>query len=300
LLLHFSRLVLFLLSTENLEARMSEFSKQLVGEFMVFRVFADITEDNLPAFTQLMNESMAEITKARGLVIDMNGTFNWDLAFLRTLTPLSVPLRREMRKIYAIRVPKMSVKLLTEFGMDSAIKVAESMEAITGVAPKPMPKVDVKFLNPFISGAMQTLKIQCSTEVTPGRPGLKQPGEEIPVDIAGVLGIISPVFNGSIALCFPAATFLGVMGKMLGENFTEINQELEDGAGELLNIIFGHAKRELNELGYGIEKAIPTVVRGTDLKVKHLSSGPTMMIPFDSTAGKFHIEIGLGGIQEAG
>jgi chemotaxis protein CheX len=274
---------------------MSEFSKQQVGEYLVIRCFADLTDGNLEAFTNLINECEKELDATRGLVLDLNGTFNWDLLFLRTVAPLSTRLRKGMRKFYAIRVPKLSAKLLTEFGMDSAIKIADSMEAITGVVPKPVPKVDVKFLNPFITGAMETLKIQCSTEVRAGKPSIKKDDDQFVVDIAGVLGIVSPVFNGSIALCFPQATFLAVMGRMMGETFTEITRDLEDGAGEMLNIIFGHAKRELNELGYGIEKAIPTVVRGQDLKLKHLSAGPTMMLPFETDVGNFHMEIGLGG-----
>jgi hypothetical protein len=48
------------------------------------------------------------------------------------------------------------------------------------------------------------------------------------------------------------------MGKMLGEEFKAITQDLQTGAAELLNIIFGSAKVVLNEQGYAIQKAIPT------------------------------------------
>ncbi len=37
------------------------------------------------------------------------------------------------------------------------------------------------------------------------------------------------------------------MGGMLGEEIKEINQDIQDGAGELLNIIFGFTKRVLNK-----------------------------------------------------
>ncbi|MGZ3711078.1 MAG: chemotaxis protein CheX, partial [Bdellovibrionota bacterium] len=155
------------------------------------------------------------------------------------------------------------------------------------------PKMDVKFLNPVIEGTVEAIKVQCSTEVTPGKISIKKPGDLFPVEIAAVLGIMSPSFNGSIAICFPKATFLTLMEKVLGERFTEITKDLEDGAGELLNIAFGHAKRELNELGYGIEKAIPTIVRGSAIEVRHMTPSPTLILQFDSGAGKFHVEMGM-------
>jgi CheY-specific phosphatase CheX len=78
---------------------------------------------------------------------------------------------------------------------------------------------------------------------------------------------------------------------MLGETYEELTKDLEDGAAELLNIIFGQAKVGLNEKGYKISKAIPTIIRGESLRMRHSSLQPTMKIPFTSAAGSFVIEI---------
>ncbi len=153
--------------------------------------------------------------------------------------------------------------------------------------------VDVNFINPFIQGAIETLKVQCHIEARPGKPHLKN-AEELngaAVDIAGIIGITSEGFTGSIALCFPAKTFLNVMEKMLDEKFAEITKEVEDGAGELTNIIFGAAKRELNKTGYTLQKALPSVVRGPSLNVRYLTPSPTIVLPFETEVGLFHIEI---------
>jgi chemotaxis protein CheX len=82
-----------------------------------------------------------------------------------------------------------------------------------------------------------------------------------------------------------------MMERMLGEKYPEITQELEDGASELLNIIFGQAKKVLNERGYRIEKAIPTIIRGTDVAIRHHTASPTVVLPFDTDLGVFHIEV---------
>jgi len=152
-------------------------------------------------------------------------------------------------------------------------------------------KLDISFINPFIDGAIETLKIQCSFEAKAGKPFLKGKGPEIKTDIAAVIGLTSATFNGTVALCFSESLFLIMMEKMLGEKNTSITKELEDGASELLNIIFGQAKKVLNEKGYKIEKAIPTIVRGSNLSVKHLSSNPTLVLPFETEFGIFHMEI---------
>ncbi len=80
--------------------------------------------------------------------------------------------------------------------------------------------------------------------------------------------------------------------RMFDEENSEINEEIEDAAGEILNIIYGQAKAELNDQkGYQLKKAIPTVLTADKLKIRQQGPGPVVVLPFDSQAGKFHIEI---------
>ncbi len=157
----------------------------------------------------------------------------------------------------------------------------------------PSQKFDVNFLNPFITSTLKVLKIQCQVDAKPGSIRFKKDGEKSISDIAGVIGLTSTVFSGSIAVCYPKDTFLKIMGGMLTETFTEITKDLEDGAGELINIIFGQAKIILNEKGYAIEKAIPSIIKGSAIEIRHLTPSPTIIIPFESNVGSFSMEIGL-------
>lgn len=184
-------------------------------------------------------------------------------------------------------------------GLDSVFNakpdLKSAMESAGLVFKKP--SLDVNFINPFIHSTQSTIETQAQTKVLPGKLRLKREGEEIPVDIAGVISLTSNVFNGSIALCFPAAVFLHIYSNMIGETHTAISSEIEDAAGELLNIIFGQAKAELNTKGqYKIEKAIPTVVRGASLKVHHLTRSLAVVLPFETAAGLFHIEVAADGV----
>lgn len=162
-------------------------------------------------------------------------------------------------------------------------------------AAKPTGSHDALFVNAFLAGTVQTFKIQCSYEITPEKPRLLKPEEMLPMDICGVIGLTSNVFRGAITLCFPEPLFLAVMGSMFGETFTSINAELSDGVGELLNILFGQAKTTLTNEGFSVDKAIPTVVRGKDIKVSSLTGGgPTIVVPFNAKDGKLHVLVSLG------
>ena len=162
-------------------------------------------------------------------------------------------------------------------------------------------KVDIKFIKPFVDSTIHALQVQCQLEVKPGKPSMKEQAspEYRTVAIAGLIGITADAFNGSILIGFPTATFLGVMGKMLGETFSELTPDLEDGAGELINIIFGGAKRTLSDSGYVIQKALPSVIRGEKLTVSPLSKSPAVVIPFQTSVGIFFIEVGLEAFEGA-
>jgi chemotaxis protein CheX len=157
-----------------------------------------------------------------------------------------------------------------------------------------MSNVDINILKPFIDGTIKTLEVQCGVSATTGKPYLKgSNNERLAIDIAGIIGITSPAFRGSIALCFPADTFLALMGKMLGETYIRITKELESGAGELINIIFGSAKTVLNGQGHAVEKALPSVITGKGLQVNQVTRGPVLVLPLETNLGGFHIEVSI-------
>lgn len=154
-----------------------------------------------------------------------------------------------------------------------------------------MSKMDVNFFKPFVDGTLETLKVMCNLEAKPGKPFFKGQGPKLDTEIAALIGLASTAFAGNIALSFTKPTFLGIMKGMLGEDHKEITTELQDGAGELLNIIFGHAKRVLNTQGYDIQKAIPSIIRGQNIEAIHITTTPVIVLPFLTPTGEFHIEI---------
>jgi chemotaxis protein CheX len=153
--------------------------------------------------------------------------------------------------------------------------------------------IDINFVNPFLAATLNVLKIQASITAEPGKVYLKKENDELKGDVSGIIGIVSDAFNGSVIISFPEATFLKVMSNMLGEEYKELTKDILDGAGEITNMIFGQAKVTLNERSYGIKIALPQVVSGKGHSLTAMSKGPTVVIPFTSSAGAFFVEISL-------
>jgi chemotaxis protein CheX len=155
-----------------------------------------------------------------------------------------------------------------------------------------VPVIDAEFLNPFISATKMVLETQANTPVTSGKARVKKDDEQHELGIVGVISLVNPVSTGSISICFPTKVFLKIYENMVGEIHTSITRETEDAAGELLNIIFGQAKSVLNdEKGHHLERCIPTIMAGDKLRLHHQTRNPVIILPFESAAGAFHLEI---------
>ncbi|MAZ47955.1 MAG: hypothetical protein CME65_05290 [Halobacteriovoraceae bacterium] len=152
-------------------------------------------------------------------------------------------------------------------------------------------KLDVDFINPFIDSSMKTLNGLCGvTNITAKKPYLLKE-ENIDIDISGTLAITSPYFRGNIAISFEENVYKTIVGKMLEENVAELDPDNEDGAAEIINIIFGQTKAVLNTRGYSLDRAIPSVIRGKGHKVYKDSKIPILLVPFESDLGDFWIQI---------
>ena len=159
-------------------------------------------------------------------------------------------------------------------------------------------KIDVDFYKPFVQATVKSFDIQCSMAIRPSKPFFKGRAEQPKFGIAAVIGITCPSFNGSITLCFPKDLFLKLIKKMTDEEFDSITDEVADGAAELLNIVYGNAKAMLNQKGYNIGRSIPTIIRGEGVQSHHVTTSKTIVLPFITEFGEFHIEFATEALIE--
>ncbi len=214
----------------------------------------------------------------------------WVRAILKLKTDLKT-YNKEMRLIL-MKTPL--INQLKKEGIDSSFKYAAGLrEALVelGLVTKKM--LDTDFINPFLNATLNVLKVQASVDAKPGKVFVKTDAQKSIGDISGVIGLVSDSFSGSVNITFPEKVFLEIVSGMLGETYTEMSQDIVDAAGEITNMIFGQAKVILNEKGYGIKTAIPSVVCGKNHSLETLTKGPIVVVPFESSKGSFFVEICL-------
>lgn len=228
------------------------------------------------------------------IFVDCENLVSLSKEWVRNFLKMQINLKSNNRNLKLIHLNSTVHAFLKKEGIDGTFKIAASLrEALDDSTGPRQYKLDTEFINPFLTATMHVLKVQAGVEVKPGQIYKKKETDTTSGDVSGIIGIVSEAFNGSVVISFPESTFLKIMSSMLGEVYTRLDKEIVDGAGELLNMIFGQAKIVLNDKGHGIKTAIPSVITGKDHSTTSMTKGPVVVVPFESLAGKFLVEICL-------
>jgi len=150
--------------------------------------------------------------------------------------------------------------------------------------------MDVKFINAFLVGTVNVLKMMAFVDPQPGKPFLKK-DSVASGDVSGIIGLTGAV-QGSLALSFSEACILRIVSNMLGEEIIALNHDTNDAVGEITNMVSGSARKILESGGLSITAAIPTVVAGKNHSIHHVMGGPSIIIPFTiMDVGPFVVDI---------
>lgn len=230
------------------------------------------------------------------VIIDLKETREISTGFISAFVQLSHKLKAEKKEILTINAGADIKRQLMTNGVSALFNLAGAYAPAGATKEaKPQYKLDAELINPFIDGVTLTFKRLLRVDITPEKPKLKDRKNPRPCEIAGLINIQSEGFNFSIAVCFLSDVFLRIYEGMTKEKHEKITQEIEDGAAEILNIIYGHAKTTLTEKGYPLVMAIPTVITGEKIGMASSSPKPTIELAFSSPYGVFHLEVNIEG-----
>ena len=149
--------------------------------------------------------------------------------------------------------------------------------------------MDVRYINPFLYGTIDVLKKMAFLEPRAGKVYLKKTAAA-DGDVSGIIGITGDMI-GSLAISFGESCICHIIGSMLGESFTEANQEVFDGVGEITNMISGVARTHMEKEGMQVYAAIPSVVYGKNHSINHILKSPSIVIPFETDHGTFAVDV---------
>lgn len=157
-----------------------------------------------------------------------------------------------------------------------------------------MPETLSSYLNCFVDGTVLTLKALADLEVNPIEIYKKGEKHQSELAIAGTVGFVCEYFTGALSICFPKAVFLSLHPQIFGSDpLPEITPEMEDSAGELLNMICGQTKMLLIKKGFTFEVTIPTILRGEAIQTCQTAGREVFVLPFNLGDGECYLEANL-------
>lgn len=164
----------------------------------------------------------------------------------------------------------------------------------TADLPPPAPTADVRLFVPFLNAIRGVFDTMVGMPVTVLRPAFKTDAAPA-YDVTGIIGFTGDL-AGSVAVSFRAATAARVVAAFAGVEIDPASADFPDAVGELTNLIAGSAKRHL---GPGAGITCPTVVLGTGHAVARLRDVPCLLIPCETAAGPFAVEVSIKQVARA-
>ncbi|AZZ35595.1 hypothetical protein CIK05_01870 [Bdellovibrio sp. qaytius] len=244
---------------------------------------------------QLKAKDWLSITTVELYAFNFNKTTTCKQSTYRSLITVSQIIRKAGRQIVSHNLDPELNQQFKLAGISDALNVSTDLDSYTNKVNQKKSGLDVQMINPFLEATLMTLEQTANTKCEAQKPQLIDLNEKSRTDdisIAGVISLTTEQFNGSITLAFPEVVFLKIYESMFGESVDKINEEIEDAAGELLNIIYGSAKTKLNEqCNFKLAPALPTILSGEKIKIRQTTYQKVIVLPFKTAFGFFRVEI---------
>ncbi len=150
--------------------------------------------------------------------------------------------------------------------------------------------MDVRLVNPVLESMLKVLGTMAQLQPKVGKPSLKN-DQIARGDVSGVMSMVSAKARASLAITFTTPVICDIVKRMLGDNIAEVTDTARDLTGEMTNMVVGGAKNLFVILGYDFDMSSPMVVSGKNHLIAHKFKGRTLILPFQTDAGEFFVEI---------
>jgi len=120
----------------------------------------------------------------------------------------------------------------------------------------------VRYIKPFVDVTLNTFKEFVGCDVSPRHPHFLDVEKETEWDISSVIGLSGAV-KGAVIISMKTALSLKLAEILTETEHTEMDADVVDAVGEIVNIIAGNCKPKLPN-GDSIVISIPTVIKGRE------------------------------------
>ena len=150
--------------------------------------------------------------------------------------------------------------------------------------------MNVKFLNPFVSSALEVFSIELHEAVERGDLCLEN-DLYVTDDVTVVLSLIGMV-EGTVFYSMSVQSAMQLASTLMGEALTTFDKLAQSGVAELGNVITGRASMRLAEAGYEANISTPSLIIGKGATISTLEY-PRLIVPILTSEGTITIHLAL-------
>jgi len=151
--------------------------------------------------------------------------------------------------------------------------------------------VRIELVQPYLQAARDVIAKELGSPVTTGRVALKKPPATTD-EVSILIGVTGNV-QGVLMLMMQAPTALGIVSRMSGMEFQEVDEMAQSAIAEMANVISGRAGIELATAGHETTISPPTVLMGTKGGSISTLNIPIFSIPLETEFGTVDLEVAL-------
>ena len=159
--------------------------------------------------------------------------------------------------------------------------------------PSRQPKEnEMQYLNPFIYSTKNVFSTMGSMEIAYKGVYFKN-DYNLLGDVSGIIGL-SGAAEGMVVVTFYWDLAQEVISRIMGVGQDDISPDLiNDGVGEIINMISGSAKKDLMDTPYFFQLSLPTVFVGWQHEIGHPEKANVAVLIFDYEDKSFAIQVSL-------
>jgi chemotaxis protein CheX len=154
-----------------------------------------------------------------------------------------------------------------------------------------------QYIKPFVDVCLNVFQDLFGLTIEAGRAFFIKKDAVQDWDISGVIGLTGEG-RGAVVISMDTALALKLTDTLTGRQHTSLDDETIDAIGEIVNIITGNAKRELEE-SLRLIISLPTIVKGKNHTILWpVSQVRIICIPFTLLDHTFYLSVAIESSKE--
>jgi chemotaxis protein CheX len=150
--------------------------------------------------------------------------------------------------------------------------------------------MNVKFLNPFVGSAHETLALELHQTI--GRGDLRlENGPYQTDDLTVIISLVGAV-EGAVFFSMSKETARQIASILMEEKFETLDKLAQSGIAELANVITGRSSMKLAEAGFESNISTPSLILGKGATISTLDY-PRLVVPLTTSVGPLNIHLAL-------